>query len=96
MAIVVVFRFPNDALSKYNSVFEVGGEAILEQPKRLSHACYEDGAGFTVVDVWEDEASFTAFGATIGPTMGAVGLAGAPEIHRLIGTISQTGTRTSY
>jgi hypothetical protein len=96
MAIVVVFRFPHDDVSKYNGVFEAGGDAILAQPKRLSHLCFEDGAGFTVVDVWEDEASFAAFGPVIGPTLAEVGLSGEPEIHRVIGTISQDGARTSY
>ena len=47
MAIVVVFRFPNDDVSKYDSVFEFGGDPIRAQPKRLQHVCYEDGAGFT-------------------------------------------------
>ena len=48
-----------------------------------------------VVDVWEDEEeSFNAFGQVIGPTLAQVGLNGAPEIHRLIGTISQGGART--
>jgi len=95
MAIVVVFRFPDEDISKYNSVFEAG-EAILEQPKRLDHVCYEDGSGFTVVDVWEDEGSFAAFGPVIGPALAQAGLSGTPEIHRLVGTISQSGTRTSH
>jgi hypothetical protein len=73
--------------------FKPAGRA---QPKRLDHVCYEDGAGLTVVDVWEDEASFTAFDPVIGPALVQAGLNAPPEIHRLVGTISQSGTRTSY
>ena len=57
MPIVTVFEFPGEDIAKYHKVFEAGGPAILEQPARVSHICYRTEGGFTVVDVWEDEAS---------------------------------------
>ena len=56
MPIVAVFEFPGEDVAKYHKVFEVGGAPILEQPDRLSHICYRTDGGWTVVDVWEDEA----------------------------------------
>jgi hypothetical protein len=96
MAIVVVFRFPDGDRSSYERVFELGGSQILDQPKRLSHVSYEDAGGFTVIDVWEQEADFAAFGAVIGGVLAQIGLDAAPEIHQAFGTISQDGTRRSF
>ena len=96
MPIVAVFEFPGEDIAKYHKVFEVGGAPILEQPTRLSHVCYGTETGFTVVDVWEDEASFAAFGEIIGPATARAGLDAKPVVHHLEGTISQDGTRTRY
>ena len=90
MAISVVFEFPHDSVEKYEKVIAQGG-AILDQPQRISHVCYRTGDGFTVVDVWEDEESFAAFGAVIGPAMHSAGLDGKPAIHPVQATISQDG-----
>ena len=67
MPIVAVFEFPGESLDKYRKVFEAAGPPITDQPMRLSHICYEHDGGFSVVDVWQDEASFAAFGEVIGP-----------------------------
>ena len=69
MPIVAVFEFPGEDIAKYHKVFEVGGAPILEQPKRMSHLCYRTDGGWTVVDVWEDEASFAALNVTVTPPM---------------------------
>jgi len=96
MPIAAVFDFPGEDIAKYQKVFEVGGSAIVEQPHRLSHVCYSYDGGFTVVDVWEDEASFGAFGDIIGPAAMAAGLDPKPLVHPVVGTISQDGVRQSY
>jgi hypothetical protein len=96
MPIVAVFEFPGEDIAKYHKVFEVGGPAILEQPKRNSHVCYRTEGGWTVVDVWEDEASFAAFGEVIGPATAAAGLDAKPLVYPLEGAISQDGTRATY
>jgi hypothetical protein len=96
MPIVAVFDFPGEDIAKYHKVFEVGGAPILEQPKRLSHICYRTDGGWTVVDVWEDEASFAAFGEVIGPAAAGAGVEPQPAVYPLEGTVSQDGKRTTY
>jgi hypothetical protein len=93
MAIVAIFEFPGEPVEKYEKIFEVGGPGIMDQPNRIHHVCYRAGDGFTVVDVWEDEESFAAFGELIGPAIQAVGLEGKPVIHPVQGRVSQDGTR---
>jgi hypothetical protein len=94
MAIVAVFQFPNDPIEKYETVFEVGGAPIVEQPKRLSHLCYRTGeTGFVVIDVWEDEDSFAQFGGIIGPAAHAAGLDAKPAVYPLQGRMEQGGAR---
>jgi len=95
MPIVAVFDFPGQDIARYRKVFDAG-PAILEQPKRLSHLCYRTDGGFTVIDVWEDEASFAAFGEVIGPATQRAGLDARPVVHPLAGSISQDGTLTTY
>ena len=96
MPIVAVFEFPGEDIAKYHKVFEVGGPAIVEQPKRLNHICFRTNGGFTVVDVWEDEASFAAFGEVIGPATHQAGLDAQPVVHPLEGTIAQNGAHVTY
>lgn len=94
MAIVAVFEFPNDPVEKYEKVFEAGGSAITDQPQRISHVCYRTEGGFTVVDVWVDEAAFAAFGEKIGPATAAAGLDAKPAVYPVEGLISQDGRRS--
>ena len=95
MAIVAVFEFPNDSVDKYEKVFEIGGKPITDQPKRLHHVCYRTGdVGFVVVDVWEDEAAFAAFGEIIGPATAQVGLEANPKIFPMHGYMGADGVRT--
>jgi len=93
MAIVAIFEFPGEPVEKYEEIFEVGGPRILDQPSRIHHVCYRTHDGFTVVDVWEDEASFAAFGELVGPAIEAVGLHGKPVTYQVQGTVSQDGIR---
>ena len=92
--IAAVFEFPNESVDKYEKVFEVGGEPITGQPKRLQHVCYRTEKGFTVVDVWADEQSFAAFGEIIGPATQRAGLDAKPSVYPVQGTISQDGHRS--
>ena len=96
MPIVAVFEFPGEDIAKYHKVFEVGGAAILEQPQRLSHVCYVTDGGWTVVDVWQDEAAFASFGEVIGPATVQAGLEAKPRVYRVEGMIAQDGTHTVY
>lgn len=93
MPIVAVFEFPGESIEKYEKVFEVGGAAISDQPQRRSHVCYPNGDGFTVIDVWEDEASFAAFGEIIGPATVQAGLDAKPQVHAVQGYMAVDGVR---
>jgi hypothetical protein len=96
MPIVVVFDFPGENIAKYHNVFKLGGAAINSEPKRLDHICYRTDTGFTVIDVWEDETSFTAFGDIIGPALGGAGLDPKPTIHPLEATMGRDGVHVVY
>jgi hypothetical protein len=87
MPIAAVFDFAGADIAQYHKVTEVGGQQIFDQPKRISHVCYRTDDGFIVVDVWEDEAAFTAFGPVIGPAIAAAGLTGAPRIYPVEATM---------
>jgi len=93
MPIVAVFEFPGESVDKYEKVFEYGGAPINDQPKRRSHVCYPIGDGFTVVDVWEDEASFAAFGEIIGPATAKAGLDAKPLVYEVQGFMTVDGAR---
>jgi hypothetical protein len=94
MAIVVVIQFPNDPIEKYEKAWESGGAPMLDQPKRLHHIAYRTGdVGFTVVDVWEDEAAFQAFGEIIGLAVDQAELEGRPTVYPLLGYVGADGIR---
>lgn len=81
-------------VDKYEQVFAIGGRPITDQPKRLHHVCYRTGdVGFVVVVVWEDEASFAAFGEIIGPATQKVGLDAKPLMYPLHGYMGADGVR---
>jgi hypothetical protein len=46
-----------------------------------------------VVDVWQDEASFAAFGAVLGPAVMAAGLDSPPQIYPVQGFMAADGFR---
>ena len=96
MAVSVVFDFPNGTVEQYKQVFELGGEPILNQPARLHHQCFAKGDGIQVVDIWEDEASFGAFGEIIGPVLAQLGLETVPEVNRTYRTVNQSGEITDH
>ena len=96
MPIVVVFDFPGEDVAKYHKVFELGGPVINQQPSRFDHVCYRTDTGFTVIDVWEDEASFNAFGPIIGPALAGAGLDPKPIICPLEATMGRDGKQVVY
>ena len=79
-----------------DKVFELGGPAVNSQPSRLDHVCYRTEDGFTVIDVWEDEQSFNAFGPIIGPALAGAGLDPKPRICRIEATMGADGPQAVY
>ncbi len=55
---------------------------------RLYHVCFGTGSSLRVVDVWESQEAFNAFGQTLLPILGQVGIdPGQPEfveVHNII------------
>ena len=97
MPIAALFEFPGEDVSGYQQVFDLAGPGVLEnQPKRLSHVCYATEGGWAVLDVWEDEASFAAFGEILGPIAVQAGFDPKPQVFPVVGTITQDGVRKSY
>jgi hypothetical protein len=96
MAIVAVFEFPDAPVESYEKVFEfVDGELVANQPSRRYHLCYRTGdVGFVVVDIWDDEESFAAFGEDIRPAIEQVGLDAKPLIYPLQARMGPDGVRT--
>jgi hypothetical protein len=93
MAIAAVWDFPGVTPEQYEEVFRLGGDAINAQPQRLSHVCYCTPTGIRVVDVWQDQESFAAFGAVLGPVVAAAGLDAAPQIFPVQGFMATDGVR---
>jgi hypothetical protein len=94
MAIAAVFEFPGEEVAKYHKVFEAG-DAIVNQPSRLYHLCYRTQDGFTVIDIWDDEQSFAAFGETLGPAVQQAGLHARPAVYPVEQIMLQDGGRIS-
>ena len=86
MAIAVVFEFPNDSVDKYDQALAEQPE-LREQPGRTHHICFEVGAGWNVIDVWESEDAFAKFGEVLGPTMQRLGLEAEPKIYPVHNTM---------
>lgn len=89
MAIVAVFQHPTLDRDRYERSVRAltGGKDRLEStgdwpvPGILSHAAGESPGGFRVVDVWESEEAFTAFGEHLMPVMAEIGVEGEPEVY---------------
>jgi len=51
---------------------------------RLYHVAFEGGTGLHVFDVWDSQESFDAFGQTLMPILGELGIdPGAPHISKV-------------
>jgi hypothetical protein len=93
MPIAAVWDFVQATPEQYEVVFRLGGDAIHNQPTRLSHACFRTADGIRVVDVWADEESFAAFGAVLGRAVTSAGLSSPPVIYPVQGFMANDGIR---
>ena len=85
------FYFSPDSFSReqYDACIKLLEDAGQGAPAgRLSHVAFASGDGLHVFDVWESQASFEAFGQTLMPILGQVGVDPGPphvsEVHNLI------------
>jgi hypothetical protein len=88
MAIAVVFDFPGVTQAKYDEANakltkgrSLNSLSDWPSPGVLLHVSGPTPTGFRVVDVWESEAAFQAFGAILVPILKEVGFPDAvPQV----------------
>lgn len=94
MAIAVLFELPpGSTVAQYDEAMRVAGDSALHQPERRYHVCYRTDSGFGVLDVWESEEAFAAFGEILGPASEKAGMAPVPHVYRVHQIITQAGER---
>jgi hypothetical protein len=89
MSFVLTFFPPGFTAAKYDETVKKLEAAGAGSPKgRTYHICYGDPAGVHVTDIWDSMENFQAFGNSLLPIMGALGVdPGQPEIYELHNTI---------
>jgi hypothetical protein len=89
MAIGVYFHPESMSAAQYDEAIKKLDTAGAGRPKgRLHHSCFGPTDHLMVYDVWESQADFDAFGATLMPILAGIGLdPGQPDImpvHNMI------------
>jgi hypothetical protein len=87
--VVAVFQSPSLTQERYEESVRklTGGRDRLESPADwpveglLVHIAGPAQSGFRVVDVWESEDAFRAFGEHLMPLLRKLGVEGEPEIY---------------
>jgi hypothetical protein len=92
MAIAVYFHPNGMTLEKFEETHRRLAELGQAEPEgRIHHSCFGQDGDLMVYDIWESPESFEAFGATLIPILGELGIdPGEPAImaiHRLQQTI---------
>ncbi len=81
MAIIVMFEVKGATASKYDEVIHRLTEIGLRVPDgQLYHVCYGDKARLQVIDVFESQAKFDAFGATLQPILQEMRIEATPTV----------------
>ncbi len=82
MAIIVHFAVEGMSEQKYAEVLrrlERAGAGA--PPGRLNHFCYGPKEALIVVDVYDTPQSFEAFGKTLVPILGEMGIRATPDVR---------------
>jgi hypothetical protein len=89
MAIAVHFTPKSMSNAKYDEIIKRLEQAGAGAPKgRIYHVCYGGESDLKVLDVWDSQENFDAFGQTLMPILQEVGVdAGEPEISQVHNTI---------
>lgn len=93
MSIAVLFDCTADTLAQYERAFELAPE-LADQPAREIHVCMSSGDGFLILDVWESNEAFAAFGAVLGPVLDRVDLHPVPDVRTLHRIVTNEPART--
>ena len=89
MAVVVVHQGSTLTQESYEEAVRrlTGGKERLESRSDwpvegiVFHTAGQAESGFRVVDVWESEEAFQAFGEQLGPIMEEIGVSEPPEVY---------------
>jgi hypothetical protein len=87
--VVVVHQGPSLTQEAYEEAVGrlTGGKSRLESASDwpveglVFHTAGQGADGFRVVDVWESEEAFRAFGESLGPIMQEIGVVDVPETY---------------
>jgi hypothetical protein len=85
MAITVLFTPPSLSASQYDETIKQLENAGAGAPQgRLYHVCFGTGTNLRVMEVWESQDAFNAFGPTLIPILQQVGIdPGQPDISEV-------------
>ena len=84
-----VFFYPDEMTSsQYNQILQKLSDAGQDSPKgRQHHFAFGDDASLMVVDVWDSQEDFIAFGEVLVPILEELGIDAEPgmlELHNSI------------
>jgi hypothetical protein len=82
MAIIVHFRVEGMNADQYEEVLRrLARAGAGAPPGRLYHACYGPKEQLLVTDVYDTPQSFEAFGKTLVPILGELGVKAIPDVQ---------------
>ena len=90
MAIGMYFSPESMTAAQYDEIMRRLDQAGAGSPKgRLFHSCFGSGDKLMVFDVWESQADFEAFGPTMMPILGEIGVdPGQPDVMPMHNMVS--------
>ena len=82
MALTMIFTPPSMNASQYDEIIKrLESAGAGTPPGRLYHVCFGTGSNLRVIDVWESQDAFNAFGQTLLPILAQMGVdPGQPEV----------------
>ena len=89
MAITVLFTPRSLSASQYDESIKQLENAGAGVPQgRLYHVCFGTGTSLRIIEVWESQDAFNAFGPTLIPILQQVGIdPGQPDISEVHNSI---------
>lgn len=87
-AFVASFAQTNMSAEVYTNVIsELEAKGAGAPSGRMYHVAYRTADGIQVIDVWESEAQFKAFGDVLMPILASKGVTAAPTMYPLYNTV---------
>jgi hypothetical protein len=89
MAIAVYFHPESFTKAQYDDIIDRLDKAGAGQPPgRTHHSCFGPDGSLMVYDVWDSQEEFDAFGGTLMPILGEVGVdPGQPDIMPVVNVV---------